>query len=151
MLSQQEISDRLEIADLTVSYAMAIDSHDWDALDDIFTTDAHIDYTATGGIAGGLDEIKKFLPQGLSHFTSTQHLTGPTKISLDGDVATGRTICHNPMTLPTPDGVGHTMTVGLWYTDRFVRTTNGWRIAQRIAELSYFGNLPPTFPTSPER
>ena len=62
-MSLQEISDRMEIGDLIVDYAMAIDGSNWDALDDLFTPDAHIDYTATGGIAGSLAEIKAFLPE----------------------------------------------------------------------------------------
>lgn len=144
-MTLQEISDRMEIGDLIVDYAMAIDGSDWDALDDLFVPDARIDYTATGGIAGSLGEIKAFLPEGLRHFTSFQHLTTTSKIVVDGDVATGRTICHNPMTLTGRDGTPQTMTVGLWYVDRFVRTPDGWRFAERSEELSYMANLPDGF------
>lgn len=147
-LSLQEISDRLEIGDLIVDYAMAIDSKDFGALDELFTSDAHIDYTATGGIAGTLAEIKAFLPEGLKFFTSFQHLTTTSKVVIDGDEATGRTICHNPMTLPSSDGGTHTMTVGLWYVDKFVRTSEGWRFAERAEELSYMANLPHGFPSA---
>lgn len=142
MLSLQEMSDRFEIGDLLVDYATAIDARDWDVLREIFTPDAWIDYTATGGIAGGLDQILAFLPEGLGHFESTQHLNGPTKLVVNGDTATGRTICHNPMTLTDAAGDAHTMVVGLWYIDRFVRTPQGWRIAERVEELSYFANPP---------
>lgn len=145
-LSLQEMSDRFEIQDLIVDYAMAIDGSDFDALDALFTTDAHIDYTATGGIAGTLAEIKAFLPDGLKWFSSFQHLTTTAKIVIDGDQATGRTICHNPMTLSNKDGSTHTMTVGLWYVDRFERTRDGWRFSERIEELSYMHNLPKGFP-----
>ena len=55
MLSQQEISDRLEIQDLLTAYCDAIDSQNWDALDDIFTPDAIIDYTDAGGAKGTLE------------------------------------------------------------------------------------------------
>lgn len=147
-LSLQEISDRLEIGDLIVDYAMAIDSQDFDALDELFVADAHIDYTATGGIAGTLAEIKAFLPDGLKFFTSFQHLTTTSKVVINGDEATGRTICHNPMTLPKPDGGTHTMTVGLWYVDKFVRTAEGWRFSERSEELSYMANLPRGFPSA---
>ena len=43
MLSQQELSDRFEIQDLLVAYCDAIDRRQWDALDDLFTSDAIID------------------------------------------------------------------------------------------------------------
>ena len=53
-MSLQEISDRLEIQDLMVRYSYAIDNRDWDALDDVFTPDAHIDYSVFGGSVGTL-------------------------------------------------------------------------------------------------
>ena len=146
-MTLQELSDRFEIQDLLVTYADAIDRRDWDALDDVFTTDAIIDYTAVGGIRGSLSEIKEFLEQGLGWFSSFQHLTGHAKITLDGDMATGRAICHNPMTLDGPDGVAHTMFIGIWYVDRYVRTAQGWRIAARSEERSFVHNPPPGFPT----
>jgi hypothetical protein len=43
MLSQAEISDRLEIQQLLVDYSTAIDSHRFDDLDTVFTPDAYID------------------------------------------------------------------------------------------------------------
>ena len=36
-MSLEEISDRMEIQDLMVRYSYAIDSRNWDALDDVFT------------------------------------------------------------------------------------------------------------------
>ena len=50
----QEISDRLEITDVLTRYTRAIDTGDWDRLDTVFTPDAEIDYTESGGIAGGV-------------------------------------------------------------------------------------------------
>src|SRR5690606_3023006 len=61
MLSLQEISDRLEIEDLMVRYSHAIDTRQWDLLDELFTDDAHIDYTAMGGPAGDLAATKQIL------------------------------------------------------------------------------------------
>ena len=48
MLSQAEISDRLEIQQLLVDYSTAIDLRRFDDLDAVFTPDAYIDYTALG-------------------------------------------------------------------------------------------------------
>lgn len=145
-LSLQEISDRLEIQDLLVDYSYAIDNRDWDALDAIFTPDASIDYTATGGIRGSLAEIKAFLPEGLAWFSSYQHLVATAKITITGDEATGRSICHNPMVFGEGK-TSHTLFVGLWYIDRYVRTPEGWRIAERGEERSYVFNAPEGFPT----
>ena len=43
--SLQDLSDRQEIQELLAAYSYAIDFRDWDALDDVFTEDATIDYT----------------------------------------------------------------------------------------------------------
>jgi ketosteroid isomerase-like protein len=138
-LSIQEISDRLEIQDLLASYSHAIDSMDWDTLDQVFTEDAWIDYTAMGGPKGNLQETKKFLAEIMPSFPGFQHMVATSKVAIDGDTATVRTICHNPMTVSTPGG-NRTVFCGLWYNDRFVRTSAGWRIQERVEERCY---LPP--------
>ena len=96
-LSLQEISDRFEIQDLIVEYCDVIDKCEIDRLDAIFTTDAFIDYTAMGGIKGNLEEIKAYLKGVVSFFPATQHMIANSRVRVDGDTATGRTMCHNPM------------------------------------------------------
>ncbi|QBS39580.1 nuclear transport factor 2 family protein [Nocardia sp. CS682] len=137
MLSLPEISDRLEIQDLMVRYSHAVDTGQWDLLDDIFTEDAHIDYTAMGGPAGDVAATKKFLAAMLPNFPAFQHLISNSSITLDGDTATGRTMCHNPMMLSGGDGPPSLMLCGLWYLDTFARVDGQWRIARRVEEKSY--------------
>src|SRR4051795_10525519 len=136
--SLQELSDRLEIQDLLVDYSYAVDRQDYRALDEVFTADAKIDLTATGGVCGDLETVKAFLADARRHFTASQHLVAASKIELAGDTATGRTMCHNPLVFKG----GRVMFVGLWYIDRFVRTDRGWRIADRSQELAFFHNAP---------
>ena len=52
-----EISDRIEIEKLVTDYATAVDTRNFTELNNLFTQDAYIDYTAVGGIAGNLKEI----------------------------------------------------------------------------------------------
>ncbi len=141
-LSLQEISDRLEIQDLLVAYSYAIDTRDWDALDEVFTADAVIDYTEMGGARGDLAAIKAFLASALDGFASFQHMVATSQVTLDGDRAHGRTICHNPMVFDMGEGATHVMYCGLWYRDTFLRTADGWRIQERYEERSYFHNMP---------
>ena len=137
-LSLEEISDRLAIQDLLVDYCHAIDSQNWDALDDVFTPDAFIDYSAFGGSSGSLAETKEFLAKVMPSFGSFQHMVATSKVILDGDTATGRTICHNPMVMES----GEVFWCGLWYVDTFVRTPAGWRIQRRVEEKSYMTSPP---------
>ena len=141
MLSTQEVADRIEIQDLIARYGRAVDRSDWDALDEIFTPDASIDYTAMGGIRGGVGEIKEYLPDALSVFVRTQHMMGVPVIEIDGDVARAETSCHNPMVLRDGDDP-KVMVCGLWYHETLVRTPDGWRIKDLREERCYQKLLP---------
>jgi ketosteroid isomerase-like protein len=149
VLSLQEISDRIEIQELLADYSHAIDHRDWDALDDVFTPDALIDYSEMGGSVGDLQKTKAFLAEAMANFASFQHMVATSKIIFDGDTAHGRTICHNPMVIDMGNGQTHVFFCGLWYRDTFVRTPSGWRIKERYEERSYFHNMPPGL-TPPE-
>ncbi|WP_298287658.1 nuclear transport factor 2 family protein [Novosphingobium sp.] len=146
MLSLQEISDRLEIQDLFARYSFAIDERDWDALDAIFTPDAQIDYTETGGAKGTYPEIKAWLPDALERFPMFQHMVATTKLDITGDEARSRTILFNPMTHRAEDGSEQVFFIGLWYRDRLVRTAQGWRIADRYEEAGWTHNVPDMAP-----
>jgi 3-phenylpropionate/cinnamic acid dioxygenase small subunit len=145
VMTLQEISDRLEIQDLMVAYSHAVDTRDWDAFDDVFTPDATIDYTEMGGSRGTLEETKQFLRTVMPHFSSFQHMVATSKVTINGDSAEGRTICHNPMVMDTGKGEPHVFFCGLWYRDHFVRTPAGWRIKDRYEEKSYTYNQPTDF------
>lgn len=142
MLSLQEISDRLEIQQLMVDYSSAIDQRDYDRLDDVFTPDAFIDYRAMGGIYGPYPEVKAWLKPALAVFPHYHHMVGNMSIKVNGDTATARTICFNPMEAKLPDGRTQVMFLGLWYVDKFVRTPKGWRISERVEESCYAHNVP---------
>jgi hypothetical protein len=148
MLDLQEISDRLELERLVVDYAYAIDERAFERLDDIFTADAEIDYTAMGGIKGTYPQIRKWLPEALGVFPGYMHFNGNFRFDIDGDTARGRIACFNPMVLPKADGTagaGETMLLGLWYEDRYRRTAQGWRIVSRSETYSYQFNMPEAF------
>jgi len=134
MLSQAEISDRLEIQQLLVDYSTAIDLRRFDDLDAVFTPDAYIDYTALGGIEGRYPEVKAWLAEVLPNFPMYFHMLGNFSVRLDGDTASSRTICFNPMVLPGDPGGerAQVMFCGLWYDDEFLRTPDGWRMARRV-------------------
>jgi len=144
MISHQELSDRMEIQNILALYCEAIDNRDWEALDNFFTEDAIIDYTATGGLKCTLPEAKEYLDRALQQFNGGQHMIGVPLINFNGDEAKTRTILFNPMIVER-EGQPHVFFVGAWYVDEFVRTDKGWRIRHRNEECSYFHNLPDDF------
>ncbi len=144
MLSLQEISDRLEIEDLVKNYANAIDRRAFDQLRDLFTADAHIDYSAMGGSVGNLEETITFLKNSLTQelFPNYQHLVSNIHIELDGDNAKGRVMCFNPMEMAISEGEHQVFMLGLWYLDDYQRTADGWRFCRREEEKSWVFNTP---------
>ena len=154
-MNQQEVFDRLEIEQLIVRYTLAIDRKDWEALDLVFTPDATLDYSSSGGAdATGLyPAMKIWLQNALAMFPLTQHLVGKSLIDFDGpDVANAITLFHNPMAVPIDaegffDAAGtgrHMFVVGGWYHDTCVRTDAGWRISVKNEEQGYMdGGFPP--------
>lgn len=145
MLSLQEISDRLEIQQLMVDYASAIDQRNFDALDKVFTPDAYIDYRAMGGIDGPFPKVKAWLAEVLPTFPMYSHMIGNFDIKVEGDKASSRIICFNPMLVDLPERGRHVMFYGLWYHDKFLRTASGWRMCERVEVKCFDYNVPPEF------
>lgn len=129
----QELADRQEIADVLVGYTRAIDTGDWDRLDRVFTSDAHIDYTASGGIAAAFPEVKAWLAEVLpAFFPARMHTLGQLDIDLAGDAAEVTAYFHNPM--PTGEGDAQRIVeFGGYYHHEMTRTPDGWR-SRRLTE-----------------
>jgi hypothetical protein len=145
MLSQQEVSDRLEIQDLVFHYADLIDRRELQRLrEEVFTEDVYVDYSAMGGSVGSLDETITFLEAALTAelFPNSQHLNANVQVNVDGDRASGRIMCFNAMEMSLPEGGTQTYFLGLWYLDEYRRTSGGWRISRREEVKSWVFNTP---------
>lgn len=137
----QQISDRLEIADVITRYTIAIDTGEWDLLDAVFTPDAAIDYTESGGIAGGIAEVKPWLAEMLPIFPQRMHTIGQVAVEPApgheagelGEEAEVAAYFDNPMLLPTDDGGHSVVEIGGIYRHTMVRTADGWR-SRRLHE-----------------
>lgn len=140
-LSIQEISDRIELQYLAVRYADIIDRRAFAELRDICVADAWIDYREMGGPACCLEDTISFLEDSLSVFANYQHLVSNAQFEVDGDRATGKVMCFNPMEMRVKGGT-HTYLLGLWYMDEFLRTADGWRFASRSQKFSWSYNVP---------
>ncbi|MBB4853617.1 3-phenylpropionate/cinnamic acid dioxygenase small subunit [Mycobacteroides chelonae] len=136
-----EVSDRLQIQQLLVDYATAIDTRQFDDLDEVFTNDAYIDYRAMGGVHGEYPDVKAWLAQVLPAFPMYAHMLGNVSIHFDDDersAATVRSLCFNPI-VPCGD-TEQVLFLGLWYDDSVVRTRHGWRLTRRV-ETKCFNRL----------
>jgi hypothetical protein len=133
-LSVQEISDRLEIQELISQYSHAIDTRRFDDAVALFTADGTADYTASGGLAGDRKIVLDQIATSMSFLTGSQHLVATSTITLAGDTATARSICHVSLQMPGSDGESQVFFSGLFYADALARTPDGWRFSDRRVE-----------------
>lgn len=131
------IRDRIEIGDLVVRYATAIDQREFDLLDRVFTEDADCDYSEVGQFRGDRAAFKAWMTEVAPLFSTWLHQVTNHAVELpaggDGE-ATGVSYLFNPVVL---DGRPGPLFEGGRYHDRYVRTDDGWRITARREEPLY--------------
>jgi len=138
----QEISDRLEIGDVLTRYTRAIDSGEWDTLDTVFTPDAEIDYTESGGIAETYPQIKPWLAEMLpAFFRKWMHTLGQIDVEIRGDEADVTASFHNPMLMDDGNGGDKVVEVGGLYHHIMTRTPDGWRSRKLHEEVVWKRNI----------
>ncbi|HKT01888.1 MAG TPA: nuclear transport factor 2 family protein [Rugosimonospora sp.] len=117
-MAQPPIADVIEIEQLLAKYAVAMTRDDVaTVVAEVFTPDGS--YSAFGSTYALPDfpALVAAAPKGL-------FLTGTPQLELDGDTGTG----YQPLLFV--DQTDHSMRMG-WYTDAYVRTGRGWRLATR--------------------
>ncbi len=123
-----DVHDRLAIVDLTHAYCWALDTHQWDDLRQVFLPDAHA--VLGGSDLLGIDAIIARVQLALTPLDDSQHMVSTHQISVDGDRATSRCYLHAQHVRHGAVGGSNYIVAGR-YEDNLVRTTEGWRIADR--------------------
>ena len=82
------VEDTLRIHELLFAYSDAIDQQRFDALADVFTVDADIDFRQTGGPRHQLAEMQVFLAQELARYRRLQHFISNVRVRFDERDAT---------------------------------------------------------------
>jgi len=128
----ERVADILAIRDLVTAYAHSVDDRDWVRWEALFLPDAAVDYTSAGGIAGSPSEVAAWMPDAMAAFTWCMHSTSTHEIRFTGDdEAAGRVHVFNRNGAQW-DGQAELVDVSAVYVDRYRRTRDGWRFAERI-------------------
>jgi 3-phenylpropionate/cinnamic acid dioxygenase small subunit len=133
-MTPEELTDRLEIQDLLVRYATALDGRDWPLLGEVFIPEAVAVYD--GGRHDGIEAIVAICRRSLEPLTSSQHLLGNFAVRLNGDRATSSCYLHAQHFLVGERGLNTYVMAGT-YRDRLIRTQAGWRIEHRELEITW--------------
>jgi ketosteroid isomerase-like protein len=134
----EAIADRVEIEALRGEFSDAVMMNDHDRLAALFTPDGAVRIPLGSIEAVGREEIRALGERRQAfadYFVQTTH---PGTIQLDGDTATGRAYLSE--LIRERDGSSHLNY--FVYHDRYQRTPDGWRFAERVAEFRYYDTSP---------
>ncbi|HEX6021002.1 MAG TPA: nuclear transport factor 2 family protein [Solirubrobacter sp.] len=137
MSDLQAIADRVEIDALRAEFTDAVLTRDFDRLASLFTEDgavrmpeANIAVTSREEIRAGVERLQALWDCFVQH-------SHPGGLEIDGDTASGRTY----MTELMHGRPGSHFNYGV-YHDRYRRTPDGWKFAERVYEARYVDTTP---------
>ena len=140
------VVNRLAISDLVHAYCQGVDRLDPDAVARLFTEDgAFVAYAEPGATeptsrSEGRDAIKKAIGMA-RYYKRTTHTVGNHMAVVDGDRATGETrvVAYHVL---GDEGAETLMIWHIRYLDAYVRSTEGWRIGERVLRVDMVSNQP---------
>lgn len=143
----QELLDRSAIEEVLIRYVNRNDANDWDGMVQCFTEDggwAHDPGAGRAKLREGFSRMREMsstmMP--IDRVERCQHAVSNVEIKIDGDTATA--FCLARAYLYGPRGDDYVMLVrGITYTDRLVRTAEGWLIKERAHDLVWMFEAPP--------
>jgi ketosteroid isomerase-like protein len=140
MTDLQAIADRVEIEALRGEFTDAVMMLDYDRAATLFTPDGALRMPHANVDLAGREEIRVFGSRRGEIVVYLVQTTHPGVIRIDGDIASGRAYLSELIRLR--DGSSH-LNYGI-YHDRYQRTGDGWKFAERVYEIKYVDTTPLT-------
>jgi uncharacterized protein (TIGR02246 family) len=135
----QAIADRVEIEALRGEFADAGMMRDYDRFASLFTQDGawrmpyvDVEFVGREAIRAGIERAQEELWE---YFVYQTH---PGTIRLDGDTASGRAYVSEFGHMRD----GRSQLHYSLYHDRYQRTPDGWKFAERVYEITYLDTTP---------
>ena len=134
-------TDKADIIEIMNLYAFALDTHQWDLFDRVFTDDVVAVFGPAGAGWQGLDVFKASFAEFHDRLDSHQHTMMGHLVEVDGDSA--HAFSYGNWLLVRNDAEGGSTWMGTgWYDDEVVRTETGWRISRRVCRLQGWSGNP---------
>ncbi len=128
-MTPADLVDIRAIEQLKYAYCRLLDTKEFDALGELLTEDVSASYGGGAVTLAGRAEVVAFLHRAMgSRALLSSHLVSHPEITLEGpDAATGSWALVDVVILTD---AGLAIRGASYYSDRYVRTPAGWRIAQ---------------------
>lgn len=149
MTNLQDIADRFEIETLRGEFTDAGMMHDYDRFASLFTQDGVWRIPGADVELVGQEELRAGIERLQGHWEYFVQNSHPGTIRLEGDTAVGRAYVSELGRFR--NGRSH-LNYSI-YHDRYQRTSDGWKFAERVYEVRYVdttplaGSAPATPPT----
>lgn len=128
------------IKQLKYRYLRTLDTKDWDAFEACFMPEATADYAGLSFTDRGalVDYMRTNLTEGMVTMHQVHHPEITVGVDGSDDVAEGRWYLHDKVMI---EAYRFVLEGAAFYSDRYVRTPEGWRVAhtgyQRTYEVTY--------------
>ncbi|WP_349999106.1 nuclear transport factor 2 family protein [Stenotrophomonas lacuserhaii] len=135
----QHLEDRAAIKDVVDRFSNLADAKDIATQVRLFTDGAVVEtyfQEALFARMQGRKEIQQGFSSFIASFGTMYHINGQLVIELDGDTATGQHYCQ-VMLIASVNGKATINTNGVIYHDSYVRTADGWKIAERVSHFTW--------------
>lgn len=138
--SVTEYEDKTAIIEILNLYGFALDAHQWQLFDRIFTEDVIAEFGPAGATWSGLADFKRSFAEFHNQLDSHQHAMMGQLVHVDGDKANAFSYGSWLLVREAAEGGPNWRGTG-WYDDDLIRTDQGWRIQRRVCRLaSWTGN-----------
>lgn len=129
-------ADVVALNQLAFRYAAAVDTCDVARFQAVFTPDGrlrsyHPDAEEPFADLTGHAQLAAVPTTMRGLYRRTTHMMTNHLVEVDGDVATGEVLCTARHLSADPEAPAEAITVIIRYHDRYARTADGWRIADR--------------------
>lgn len=121
-----------QIKQLKYRYLRTLDLKQWEEYAECFVPEVTCDYA--GLVFENRDALVSYMRENLGDGLISMHHAHHPEIVVDGDQATGRWYLEDKVIAPDFDFV---LEGAAFYTDRYVRTPDGWRIAHTGYRRTY--------------
>jgi hypothetical protein len=126
----QALIDRRAISEVQIRYATGVDMRDWALYRSCFADEIEVDFSSAVGTTPQrmkADDWVEYARRTINGLKATQHMITNHVITLNGDEATCVAYVQARHHLPNDTGGSDQVMYG-YYTNRFVRTGQGWKI-----------------------
>jgi hypothetical protein len=133
------LEDRAALKELVDTFSILADRKDVQAQVQLFTEDGTVQ-TYVGGqrVADleGREELAASFAPFLATFETVYHMNGQHSVTIDGNRASGTLYCLVVL-IGVENGSRMKTTIGVSYTDEYMREEGRWLIAQRRSDFNW--------------